>query len=47
MTVEWYYHRAKGTEMEELIIRAGGTEEDIRAWKAGEAEFDPEMLEAE
>ncbi len=32
-------------EMEELIIAAGGTDEDVRAWKAGEVEFDQESLE--
>jgi hypothetical protein len=33
--------------MEELIIKAGGTQADIEAWKAGEVEFDPEMLAGE
>ncbi len=30
--------------MEELIRQAGGTDEDVRAWQAGEVEFDAEML---
>ncbi len=30
--------------MEELIMQAGGTQEDVDAWKAGEVEFDAEML---
>jgi hypothetical protein len=31
--------------MEDLIIRVGGNAEDIRAWRAGEVEFDRESLE--